>query len=85
MGFTYWLLVGDILMTWPPRRCTTGKYSASGSQMMISSFVTRNTLRISLFAEKLLPLPGVPRIRPLGVFNCFRSARIMLPDVALRP
>ena len=53
-------------MTCPPRRRTRGKYSASGSQMMMSSFVTRNTLRISRFAEKLLPLPGVPRIRPLG-------------------
>ena len=53
--------------------------------MIMSSFVTRNTLRISRFAEKLLPLPGVPRIRPLGVFSCFLSARIILPEVAFRP
>ena len=39
----------------------------------------------SHFAEKLLPLSGVPRIRPLGVLSCLRSARIMLPKVVLGP
>ena len=37
------------------------------------------------FAEKLLPLPGVPKIMPLGVFSFLRSARIMLLEVALSP
>ena len=33
----------------------------------------RNALVISRFAENDLPLPGVPKIRPLGFFNSFRS------------
>ena len=72
-------------MTCPSRRFTSGKYSASGSQIRISSFVFRNTPTMERFAEKLLPLPGVPKIMPLGVFSFLRSARIMLPEVALSP
>lgn len=33
---------------------------------------------ISRFAEKLLPLPGVPKIKPLGFLSFFLSASIML-------
>ena len=47
--------------------------------------VFRNTPTMERFAEKLLPLPGVPKIMPLGVFSFLRSARIMLPEVALSP
>ena len=85
IGFRYCVLVGDILMTCPSRRFTNGKYSASGSQMRISSFVFRNTPRIERFAEKLFPLTGVPKIMPFGVFSLLRSARIILPETALTP
>ena len=77
--------VGDILMTCPWSRCTSGAYSASGSQMMMSSCVTKKALEISLLAEKLLPLPGVPRIKPLGFFSSFRSTMIRLLLRALMP
>ena len=43
----------------------------------------RNTLEISRFAEKDLPLPGVPRISPLGFFNSFLSTMTLhfsVPD-----
>ena len=45
-----------------------GKYSPSGSQIIISSFVTIKTLVISRFAAKDLPAPGVPTIKPFGFF-----------------
>ena len=59
--------------------------SHSGSQMMISSSVTRNALQISRFALNDLPEPGVPRIRPLGFFSFFRSTIIRLLDRAFKP
>ena len=37
------------------------------------------------FAAKDLPLPGVPRISPLGFFSCLRSQSIMLFDSAFKP
>ena len=40
---------------------------------------------ISRFAEKLLPLPGVPSIKPLGFFSFFRSHKIMLLETAFKP
>ena len=58
--------------------------SATQAQESAAS-VTRNTFRISRLAEKDLPLPVVPKIKPLGVLFCFRSARIMLPELALIP
>ena len=60
-------------------------YSASGSQMMMSSSVTRNTLAISRFAAKLLPLPGVPRMRPLGFLRRLRSTMMRLFERAFSP
>ena len=85
MGLTYWVLVGEIFTTWPPRRLTRGAYSSSGSQISTSSSVTRNTLVISRLAEKDLPEPGVPRIRPLGFLSSFRSTMMRLLDRALMP
>ena len=40
---------------------------------------------LQCLAEKDLPLPGVPRIRPLGFLSCLRSARIRLLERAFRP
>ena len=77
--------VGEILMTCPCRRSTSGAYSASGSQMMTSSEVSRKQLAISRLALKDLPLPGVPRIRPLGFFSSLRSTMMRLLDRALMP
>ena len=45
----------------------------------------RKALVISRFAEKLLPLPGVPSIKPLGFFSLFLSHKIMLFDNAFKP
>ena len=59
--------VGDNLMTCPPKRFTNGKYSASGSDMIMSSSVIRKTLIISRFALNDLPEPGVPKKSPLGL------------------
>ena len=72
-------------ITCPCRRSTSGAYSASGSQMMMSSCVTKKALEISRLALKDLPLPGVPRIRPLGFFKSFRSTIIKLLLRALMP
>ena len=47
--------------------------------------VMRNTLTISRLALKDLPLPGVPKNRPLGFFRFFRLAIIRLLERALRP
>ncbi len=58
-------------MTCPCRRSTRGAYSASGSQMMTSSLVSKKQLAISRFALKDLPEPGVPKIKPLGFFSSF--------------
>ena len=48
-------------------------------------FVIRKQERISRFALKDLPLPGVPRITPFGVRSRFRSAIIMLLERAFKP
>ena len=53
--------------------------------MMMSSFVIKNAFVISLFAEKDLPEPGVPRISPLGFFRSFLSHIIMLLESAFNP
>ena len=53
--------------------------------MIISSFVIRKQLKISRFALKLLPLPGVPKITPFGVRSLLRSAMIMLLLSAFNP
>ena len=53
--------------------------------MMISSFVTRNTLAISRLAEKDLPLPGVPKISPFGFFSSFLSTMMRLLERAFSP
>ena len=50
--------------------------------MIMSSDVIRKAFVISRFAEKLLPLPGVPSIKPLGFFSFFRSHKIMLLERA---
>lgn len=80
IGLIYWLDVGESLITWPPSRFTRGKYSDSGSDMMMSSFVKRNTLTISRFAENDLPEPGVPRYRPFALFcqGRFRGKKIFV-------
>ena len=77
--------MGEIFTTCPCRCSTSGPYSASGSQMMISSFVTRNTLAISRLAEKDLPLPGVPKISPFGFLSSLRSTMMRLFDSAFSP
>lgn len=69
MGLMWCLEVGEIFITCPPSWETRAAYSASGSQIMMSSFVTRKALVISRLAEKDLPEPGVPRIRPLGFLS----------------
>ena len=51
----------------------------------MSSRVAKKALVISLFAEKDLPEPGVPRIRPLGFFSFFLSTMIMLLLKAFSP
>ena len=56
-------------MTCPCRRSTRGAYSASGSQIITSSLVSKKQLAISRFALKDLPEPGVPKIKPLGFFQ----------------
>ena len=53
--------------------------------MTPEKILAMDTPTMERFAEKLLPLPGVPKIMPLGVFSFLRSARIMLPEVALSP
>ena len=68
------LPVGDKRITCPLRRCTREKYSASGSQMIKSSSVMRNAFVISRLAAKDFPLPGVPKISPLGVFKLLAVA-----------
>ena len=70
---------------WAPNCCTRGPYSFSGSAIMMSSSVKRNTLTISRLAEKDLPLPGVPRNRPFGFFKFLRFAIIRLLLKAFRP
>ena len=85
IGLIYCVLDGEILMTCPFSRITRAVYSASGSQMMMSSLDTRNALAISRLAEKDLPLPGVPRISPLGFLSAFRSTMIRLLDNAFSP
>ena len=71
--------------TVPPKDSTRGKYSPSGSQMMISSSVLVNTLYISLFAAKDFPEPGIPMMSPLGFSSCFLSAKIRFLVYLLRP
>ena len=63
----------------------TAQKFGTGSQMIISSFVIRKQLKISRFALKLLPLPGVPKITPFGVRSLFLSAIIMLLLSAFNP
>lgn len=58
-------------MTSPLNCFTRLPYSDSGSQTIISSSVTRIALEISLLALKDFPLPGVPKINPLGFFSFF--------------
>ena len=72
-------------MTCPSKRWTSAVYSASGSQMMISSSVTRKALAISRLAENDLPEPGVPRISPFGFFKALRSTMIRLLESAFSP
>ena len=64
---------------------TSGAYSASGSQMMMSSSVTRKALVISLLALKDFPEPGVPRISPFGFLSSFLSTMIRLLERAFSP
>ena len=85
IGLMYWSDVGLILTTWPPRYSTIARYSLSGSEMMISSSVTRKEFTISLLAAKDLPAPGVPRIRPFGFLSFFLSTMIRLFERALSP
>ena len=40
---------------------------------------------LSRFAENDFPDPGVPKMRPLGFLSFFRSAMIMLLDMAFNP
>ena len=73
------------LTTCPLSAPTRAKYSPSGSQTITSSPVIRKQDKISLFAEKDFPEPGVPRITPFGVRSFFLSAMIMLLLSAFRP
>ncbi len=73
------------MITCPCSRSTRGAYSDSGSHTMMSSVVSRKQLAISRLAEKDLPEPGVPKIRPLGFFSFLRSTMIRLLDRALMP
>lgn len=41
--------------------------------MIMSSVVMRNMLVISRFAEKLFPLPGVPKIKPFDLLDILLS------------
>ena len=70
MGLTYWVLVGEIFTTCPPRRLTRGAYSSSGSQISTSSSVTRTTLVISRLAENDLPLLWTTRPFSSTKFRC---------------
>ena len=58
-------------MTCPLNARTNGKYSPSGSQIIMSSFVTIKTFVISRFAANDLPAPGVPTISPFGFFSFY--------------
>ena len=62
-------LFEEIFTSCPCKCCTKGKYSPSGSQMIMSSVVFKKLSRISRFTENDLPEPGVPRIKPLGFFK----------------
>ena len=85
IGFRYSLELVESLTTCPFSASTSAKYSPSGSQIIMSSFVERKQDKISRLAEKDLPLPGVPRITPFGVLRRFLSAMIMLLERAFRP
>ena len=85
IGFIYCSDVGLILITWPPNLAVKAEYSDSGSEIIMSSSVTRKLFAISLLAAKDLPEPGVPRIRPLGFLSSFLSAIIRLFDKAFKP
>ena len=55
-----------MFITSPLNSFTSEEYSFSGSQIKISSSLTRIALTISLLAEKDFPDPGVPKISPFG-------------------
>ena len=44
-----------------------------------------NTEAIEAVAEKLLPLPGLPRIKPFGFFSIRRLKIMRLLESAFRP
>ena len=52
---------------------------------MMSSCVIKKALVISLLAEKDLPLPGVPSIKPFGFFKSFLSVIMILRLKAFNP
>ena len=74
-----------MLITWPPKASTNGLYSASGSQIRISSWLLKNVSVISLLALNDFPEPGTPKISPFGFCNAFLLASIILLLMALSP
>ena len=74
-------LLSEMYNNSPPRALTRFVYSRSGSTMIISSFVERKTLTISRFAEKDLPAPGQPSIKPFPLIRLARLNTIRLPVV----
>ncbi len=72
---------GPMWITCPCRRSTSGAYSASGSQMIISSSVTRKALAISRFARNFCRA-GSAQNQPFGFFSFLRSTMIRLLDRA---
>ena len=85
IGFMYCSDVGLILITWPPNLAVKAEYSDSGSEIIMSSSVTRKLFAISLLAENDFPEPGVPRISAFGFLSFFLSTIIMLFERALSP
>ena len=69
----------------PPNAWARGRYSRSGSMMMISSSRLRNMPAISCLTVKLLLPPDVPRMNPFEFMCARRSATIGLPLLALLP
>lgn len=85
IGLIYCSELLAIRINCPCRCCTNGKYSPSGSQMIMSSVVFRKLSKISLFTLKDLPEPGVPKISPFGFLSLLLFAIIMLPETVFRP
>ena len=60
----------------PPSAFTSSQYSASGSQIIITSFVLKKLSIISRLAVKLLPVPAMPKIKAPRFISTFRLMAI---------